>query len=266
MKKLLFIVFSILALGIAFSSCDSSGGSGDDSVFSSEPLSGIFSVSATKKVQFSQGNLYWAGDKFKMEEKQYNVPQNGATVQDHIVHFYWAKTASVAYAKYYSESQHTSDKLFAADSGALAGWDVLSGGDDGEWKYLLEGRYNASDLNGHATVCGVHGHIILPDAWTLPAGCTFTPGIGGGWATNTYDETAWTAMENAGAVFLPAAGERDDYDDGVGDVGNFGGYWSKSLYSLMNAYVLSFASNDISQNFTNRISTAAIRLVMEITE
>ena len=49
--------------------------------------------------------------------------------------------------------------------------------------------------------------MILPDVWQLPDGCRFTQNASG-YTTNSYSEGQWAKMEAAGAVFLPAAGER----------------------------------------------------------
>ena len=51
---------------------------------------------------------------------------------------------------------------------------------------------------------GVHGLLVLPDEWELPAGCRLTFGAKG-WDENSYEESQWEKMENAGAVLLPAA-------------------------------------------------------------
>ena len=46
---------------------------------------------------------------------------------------------------------------------------------------------------------------------------------------NTYDAQAWLSMENAGAVFLPAAGYRSGTS--VYDLGTEGRYWSSTRSS-----------------------------------
>ena len=98
-----------------------------------------------------------------------------------------------------------------------------------EWDYLLFSRTNALSKHGNGNINGVGGLIILPDNWTLPTGCSFTAGLGYEWARNSYTLAQWTQMEAAGAVFLPAAGDR--YGVVVRHVGNHGHYWASTPYN-----------------------------------
>ena len=56
-------------------------------------------------------------------------------------------------------------------------WRTLS---EEECVYLFHGRFNYSLLFGLGSVNGVNGMIILPDNWVLPVGLTFTPSISNG--------------------------------------------------------------------------------------
>lgn len=85
-----------------------------------------------------------------------------------------------------------------------------------EYKYLLgtcdQGTSNSQNISpcranaaqkwGWATVNGINGLVILPDVWTLPAGCSFTAQS----QSNTYSIAQWTKMEENGAVFFPTTG------------------------------------------------------------
>ena len=82
-------------------------------------------------------------------------------------------------------------------------WRTLS---KDEWMYLLNTRavnggtgagksYQLATINSDAK--GVYGLIIYPDNYTAQTTAV------------TYTSEAWTAMEAAGCVFLPAAGYRD---------------------------------------------------------
>jgi len=102
-----------------------------------------------------------------------------------------------------------------------AGWRTLA---KDEWAYLLKTRENAADLRGQATVNGVHGMILLPNDWTTPTGLTFTA-MPNNWTTNVYADADWTAMEEAGAVFLPVEGVRWEQSLYSTDGGN---YWSST--------------------------------------
>ena len=78
-----------------------------------------------------------------------------------------------------------------------------------EWFYLLSLRPFALSKRGNATVSGVEGVVLFPDIWTLPEGCNFTPVYSRNYTTNVYDSSQWSLMEDAGAVFLPVTGYRD---------------------------------------------------------
>ena len=79
-----------------------------------------------------------------------------------------------------------------------------------EWNYIYTKRKNAASLRAHATVNSVYGYIFLPDQWQQPEGTSFTPGKADSYATNTYTSLQWLQMETNGAVFLPAAGYREN--------------------------------------------------------
>lgn len=91
-----------------------------------------------------------------------------------------------------------------------------------DFDYLYDDRPNAAYLRGGGVVNGVEGTIILPDAWILPEGVTFT-----GSASNEYSLEEWQIMENAGAVFLPNAGYRTNADY----YSNSRGYWTSDSES-----------------------------------
>lgn len=116
-------------------------------------------------------------------------------------------------------------------SGTLEGhndWYTLSGSNYGEWNYLLKKRTDAASKLGYATVEGIYGIIILPDIFTDPntnnGSGAFVPSTTTGWDANIYTGNDWDAMENAGAVFLPASGHR--FGAEVRGVRDAGFYWS----------------------------------------
>ena len=134
-----------------------------------------------------------------------------------------------------------------------------------EWAYLFSGRDGATSKYGHGSVDGVNGMIILPDNWTLPDSCSFTPG-NSDW-TNSYTTTEWAAMEAAGAVFLPAAGQRS-FGTFVNNVGNLGRYWSSTHRNNAAAYDVWFHSDFISEldtqaYYSNRSMGYSVRPVQD---
>ncbi|MBQ6069600.1 MAG: hypothetical protein IJK84_08865 [Bacteroidales bacterium] len=137
-----------------------------------------------------------------------------------------------------------------------------------EWEYLLKYRTAANMKRGLATIevpgvygSAMHGMLLLPDKWELPEGCTFQYGTRDGFGTNVYTMEQWNRMEGAGAVFLPAAGERTGVR--VSMVGDYGCYWSSTGYTLESAYELYFLSSGYQFYTTDRASGHSVRLVME---
>ena len=106
-----------------------------------------------------------------------------------------------------------------------------------EWDYVLQYRLNATYKRSCATVNGVKGFILLPDAWILPSGVTFTANAPE-YDVNNYDLAKWTIMENAGAVFFPMAGYRY-LEGGVKYYSGYDYYWSSSHYATA-----SYSTND----------------------
>ena len=78
----------------------------------------------------------------------------------------------------------------------------------------------------------------------------------------TFTEAEWTALQAAGAVFLPAAGYRNVTS--VRDAGARGGYWSSSASSETSAFYLVFLEGYLgSENSSYRYGGLSVRLVSE---
>ena len=105
------------------------------------------------------------------------------------------------------------------------------------------------------------GYVFLPDDWTLPSGATFTANTIG-FTTNTYTAESWLVMEEAGAVFLPAAGLRYGSVSGVGTHGN---YWSSTYVASDVAYRFYFSSSTVyASNYNSRYYGHSVRLAQEL--
>lgn len=140
-------------------------------------------------------------------------------------------------------------------------WRTLSGS---EWYYVLFGRPNAANLRSQATISNIHGYILLPDEWQMPAGLTFVP-TANNWTDNTYTASQWITMEQAGAVFLPAAGERTS--NGCRYINEHGLYWTASAANSIQAQVIHFNDTTMFQNSRYRRSYGhAVRLVHDENE
>lgn len=132
-----------------------------------------------------------------------------------------------------------------------------------EWDYIISGRPNAALKYGVGTVDGVSGLVLLPDTWSLPNGCSFTPGVTTGqndFSLNTYTPEQWFAMETAGAVFLPHGGFISN-----GYYTNYSRYWSSSTYPESTnrraaAYFLSIRGNEVVTDQNCRLFWNSVRL------
>ncbi|MCQ2084253.1 MAG: fimbrillin family protein [Bacteroidaceae bacterium] len=273
------------------------------SVFEFEPedaLSGVFSVSGNKKVRFSKGNLWYGkvGDAseatFNFEANQYDVPPltSDNETESHIGHFYWSKYATVASSllNYTDSGAPATDVFFTNDSenqakpnlgftvnGQTGFWRVLSGGANGEWKYLI--NYNdecgttvrSGKYKYGVTVCGkTNCLVLLPDDWKWGENGVGTDWQDGGYPETSTDKVTWQTMETAGAVCLPAAGYRIGMPGIptpalVNNVGDYGYYWSASPYDFIRAYDLRFYSDNVDPlNSDARDRAQSVRLVTEV--
>ena len=252
-------------------------------------INGLFTINDNgDQVYFSQGNLQYRAsiDTWKFAENQWDCVGYGnenisSTYNGWIDLFGWGTSGwEGSGATYYHpwDTDYSNGSLYGPSGQydltgtyANADWGVRNpisngGGQAGQWRtltkdewvYVFQGRSGASSKYGHGKVNGQNGMILLPDKWMLPSGLSFTAG-NSGWA-NVYSTEQWEQMEQNGAVFLPAAGNRLGTD--VGSVGDWVGYWSASYYNSIRAYFVSFlAWNLFPQNYENRLSGFSVRLV-----
>ena len=299
---------------------------------SSTVLSGAFSVSATKQVYFSKGNLQFnpAYNSWRFAEHQYDIIGNAAgnntssgsrpSVNAWMDLFGWGTSGydntyvdptATMFQPWQSSGAYThygpsTDILAAGDSWSDEDyannydWGVynfVAGVEKGlrtltlaEWIYLLSTRTystkNAKDLSGLATVFGIRGIILLPDTWdwSTTALDEAAKAAGFDWlsrreaskiayANNVLENTdaghaLWDAMENAGAVFLPAAGYRDGTT--LSYTNEFIVYWTSTVQSGDNAYRVNFFCGgdydyaDITTTYIGRHRGLAVRLVKDV--
>ncbi len=249
-------------------------------------LAGVFSVSADKQVAFSRGNLQYRQSTatWSFAETQYDMlgeaNVSGSALADKIDLFGWSGSTGSAQ---WGISTSTS---YSDYSGDFVDWGTNTIGTaapntyrtltNDEWAYLLNTRPNASEKKGVARINFnsdgtqyANGLILLPDSWTCPAGVTFKSGFASelhieAYATyQTFTLAEWQQLENAGAVFLPATGNR--FGSSIFNV-HYGGHcWSATAYGSNHAYFLYFHSNEaIESRYTDRRSGRAVRLVKDL--
>ena len=115
-------------------------------------------------------------------------------------------------------------------------WRTLRGGFHDEWEYIFNARSTSSGIRyAKAQITGtsngtVNGVILLPDNWSASTYSLKKPNQDdASFSSNVISASEWNTLENAGAVFLPAAGIRRGVS--VGSFGVYGYYWSASYGS-----------------------------------
>ncbi len=224
-------------------------------------LEGEFSISESQKVHFSQGNLQYQAstDTWRFAANQYDMIGDdneniSSSYSGWIDLFGWGtgnnptKTNTASYN--YDTFVDWGTNAISNGGNEANLWRTLS---MEEWEYILFNRPNAATLFGLGTVNGVNGVILLPDNWQLPDGASFiastTKGLalqgnmyfngeGDNFSHNTYNLVQWYVLEDAGAVFLPAAGYRSG--SVMNDVGSHGYYYTPTPYNGIKAYSLFF--------------------------
>ena len=232
-----------------------------------------FSVSASRTVTFSPGNLqYHAANnewRFAPNQTDYIGEANeniSSTYNGWIDLFGWG-----------TGDNPTNKSTDNYDYQTFVDWGVNKIGSYSpntwrtltydEWDYIIYDRSNASNLNGVAQVNGVNGLILLPDAWQCPSGVTFKSGFHNNYGTEYYaayqsfSASEWSKLEASGAVFLPAAGNR--FGSFVGDVQGGGYYWPATEGSSGYAFCLGFGSDGAGVGLDYRIYGLSVRLVQD---
>ena len=258
-------------------------------------LSGVFSVSATKKVYFSQGNLTYnvSTTTWAFYEHQYDCATGyDANLISLFTWGYNATSSIVPDGKNYVSGHNTDGESFNADEdwGTQIGdgntWRTLS---TAEWEWLLGPSSSptpgtncrtSSTVNGTANArylrCkvkdvtrDVYGLMIFPDTFTWPTGTDAPSAPTGSYINDNdlawesvpgYTSSQFEALEKAGVVFLPAAGYRNGTS--VYNVGKRGYSWSSTAGSSIGAYALYFSEGNVNPaDGNNRGSGRSVRLV-----
>ena len=251
------MLFAMVASLLVFAGCERETDTPDTPV---TPPSGdgLFSVSEGKQVRFASGNLeYDSINGYRFAAHQY----------DYGGYFGWGTGSNPTLT---STDYHDYPTFDDWGNHIAGGWRTLTAA---EWDYVTWYRTHASAKRGVATVCGVHGMVLLPDNFS---GGTFTAGFDyedfdyyEGWSRNVYDASSWSDMEAAGAVFLPATGScfGIDYGMEMDGVGTEGYYWSSTpdFVDDADAYAMRFDEGHVhnAASATSRSIGHSVRLVQE---
>ena len=258
-------------------------------------LNGVFTVSDTLKVRFSQGNLQYQAStntwRFAEKQTEYvgagnaNIGETydgwidlfgwGTSGYDHGANAYQPWSTSTQFHDYYAYGGYTqslSDQSGQADWGYNA---ISNGGNEenngwrtmrsSEWGYLLEQRSTASGIHfANACVDGTNGMLVFPDDWDGAVGFNNADHSSTDFSDNTINASDWESLQASGVVFLPAAGIRAE-DAQTVYVQTGGVYWASNPSSSDLAYTMYFINEGkdraIDANYRNY--GMSVRLVKE---
>ena len=254
-------------------------------------INGLFSVNDSVQVYFSQGNLQYKAstNTWRFAENQYDIIGDGnaniaSDYDDWIDLFGWGTSGynhgavcyqpwstsidSDDYHAYGNENSNLYDQTGQADwgynaisngGGTINSWRTLR---YQEWAYVFNTRNTSSGIRfAPAQVNEVNGMIVLPDNWD-PATYSLD-GVNSyesSYTTNAITAESWSVMENAGAVFMPAAGIRDVTH--VTAIEYTGAYWSSSQADGQEAVFVRFNDGGFDpSNVSTRCLGFSVRLV-----
>ena len=223
-------------------------------IIPSGAISGLFSVSPTQKVYFSQGNLQYQAstNTWRFAENQWdyvggnesgtdkgNVYENGVKCDNSLISssyngwidlFGWGTSGWNNSNTYYHPWDSEDDAQYYGPYGAFNltglyansdwGYNIISNGSNQnnlwrtltheEWTYVF---YTRSTLSGirYAKACvnDVNGVILIPDEWDTGTYTFNNTNQGDDHYSNIISDSQWSILQNAGAVFMPAAGLRE---------------------------------------------------------
>lgn len=208
----------------------------------------IFSVSDTKLVYFSHGNLQYIGSAetpyWKFADEQYSMIGNGQLTEGANVDrdlFGWGTSGSDGKNPWMvsrTDDYYSGDADIAGtnydwgvnntiSNDTHTGWRTMT---KDEWNYLVNSRPTTSGVRfAKATVMGTKGLLILPDHWDSNyyslRNVNKTTGDASYTDNNITDQYVWIALNDFGVVFLPACGYRDGTEIKQPDNGQ---YWTSS--------------------------------------
>lgn len=175
----------------------------------------LFSVSNTKKVYFSKGNLQYQAstNMWRFAEHQYDyngdyiATNSSITTEDKWIDLFGYGTSGYDGKYPYMNNSNSGDYYTSDIFGTNYDWGVYNRISNGgnkpglwrtltydEWNYLLFKRKNANEKKKQTTIGDIYGWVLLPDNWEKPKRVSLS-------STLTIRE--WKKLEDSGAVFLP---------------------------------------------------------------
>ena len=244
-------------------------------------IKGLFAISSAKQVFFSKGNLQYRAstNTWRFAEHQYDYigdanSSAGATYSGWIDLFGWGTSGYNNKYPYMTSTTYTDYIQWNSISGTNYDWGVYNaisngGNKAGQWRTLTDDEWNYLRRSGcsdktRATVCGIHGYILLPLNFVKPSEIDWVSQASN-WSINIYNAQSWEKLEAAGAVFLPAAGYRSGTS--VYALGTDGEYWSSTRHSGEGPQFQKFSESIAISNYYYYLSSGyyggSVRLVQD---
>ena len=263
---------------------------------------GEFSVSATKKVRFSQGNLQYLASKgmWRFAPNQWDIIGNAAgnttasparESQNAWIDLFGFGTSGQGNPSYsptlYGQYHNTpSENLSASNSYDWGVNEICNGGNQHnkwrtltseEWQYLTDVKFNyqhprhAKQGLAKITIGSTeyYGFILMPDNYTSPYNVTNWT-LPNGFCT--FNAAQWVTLSNDGCVFIPCSGYRSILTWNSNDQGNNredGFYWSSTINGNSGKYFklscnTNYAGGSVSCLDASRYWGLAVRLVRDV--
>lgn len=240
-------------------------------------LMGVFSVSDSKKVRFSKGNL-WSDttaspQTWSFEENQYDYWLDEYVEENHVTLFFCDKDYGFGMTGGASGDFSVDWGAPYCEANGLVPGTWRTPAKD-EWEYLLFDR-SASTVGTTADaryakvkVDGGNGLLIFPDefSWTEsmgtpPSDCNSIDTMWSDVPSYTMEE--FSAIESGGCVFLPAAGWRSN--NRTSSHGRYCYYWSSTPNGADYTFQLHvFGSKVELYTIAERTVAVSVRLVTDV--
>lgn len=196
-------------------------------------IDGLFSVSANSQVYFSRGNLQYRAStntwRFAYSQN-YCIGSANSNVSP--TYSGWIDLFCWGTGNQPTNTLYNGDMFYDWGNNAISNggnstnmWRTLT---IDEWDYVFNSRSTTMGVRyAKAAVEGMNGVILLPDNWNVSTyNLNHTNDGSAPYSGNVISD--WSILEDAGAIFLPAAGGRVKYSTyyEINGVGSNGSYWS----------------------------------------
>ncbi len=270
----------------------SSGGNGPVGA-----INGLFSVSASEQVYFSQGNLQYQAstNTWRFANNQYDIVGQdnmyisstnngwidlfgwGTSGYNHGAVCYQPWSTSEVESLYFAYGNPNFD-LESQTGKADWGYNAISngGGQENQWRtltkeewvYVINTRSTTSGIRyAKAIVNNVKGLLLLPDNWNASIHpLNNTNVFNSHYSDNVISASDWNIMQTVGVVFLPASGGRlgsnvFSYSE-PNDPNAQAIYWSSTHKDVDGAYFVNISNASLSPSYNQiRYYGLAVRVV-----